>query len=377
MRDPLTVHGFFPPFLYQRLARSRKKALHNLGQRELHAGGYLRAQRDAASAPRPVSAYRGGAAAVPPPAAVGEALQIPHYLFRRVHDANNTFNLPGNLARHEHSATVPDPPAVDEAFLAMGATFQFFHQLFSRNSLDDAGMPLIASVRVAWQRPGGQIEPMCQALWDGDQALFGEGDGTVFQRFTRSIDVVAHELVHGLQNSLGRDNRLISYGESGALQEHFCDVFGVLVRLWNSHQNGKPEQGDERWLLARDVLTPAPTRKAGRDMKRPGTAWQEDPILGDDRQVGHMEDFYDGYDDNGGMHINSGIPNRAFVLAAEAIGGDPWVIPGKIWYRTLRQLPATARFADCKRLTVAEAQQSYGQSIAQLVDAAWNAVGVR
>jgi Zn-dependent metalloprotease len=184
--------------------------------------------------------------------------------------------------------------------------------VFGRNSLDDGGMSLISSVHVGEADGGDRFQPMNNAFWDGSQMAYGDGDGQVFQCFTRSLDVVGHELTHGVQSFT---SNLLYRGQSGALNEHFSDVFGILVRQWRRKESAT----EASWLIGREVLVPAPTRRGIRDMEHPGTAYRDDPALGTDPQPDHMSKLYVGSADSGGVHINSGIPNRAFVLVAQAL----------------------------------------------------------
>jgi Zn-dependent metalloprotease len=114
-------------------------------------------------------------------------------------------------------------------------------------------------------------------------------------------------------------------------------------------------------------------------MKAPGTAY-DDPVLGKDPQPAHMSAFVNTFQDNGGVHINSGIPNHAFYLAATKIGGFAWEKAGRIWYETLRhpQLRSNWGFTRFARLTVTVAGQLLGESSTEqhAVRDAWGAVGV-
>jgi Zn-dependent metalloprotease len=286
---------------------------------------------------------------------------------RLVYDAGLTDELPGKLVRAEGKAKVKDV-AVNEAYDGSGDTYDFYQQLFSRNSLDDDGMALISSVHVADYDDEGNFVPMSNAYWDGEQMAYGDGDGLIFRRFTRSLDVIGHELTHGVQ---AHASNLEYAGQPGALNEHFSDVFGVLIRQW---KNGETA-GKASWLVGADVLVPARTRRAIRDMENPGTAFVDDPYLETDPQPAHMKDLYRGVKDNGGVHLNSGIPNRAFVLAAKAIGGNAWEVPGAIWYAALLKLRPRSQFAACAKATL-EAAGSHGAAAKKAVSAAWKKVGV-
>lgn len=299
---------------------------------------------------------------------------------RLIYDARGRDDLPGKLVRREGEKRSRDP-AVNEAYDYSGATYDFFRELFDRNSLDDAGMSLISTVHVA-EADGRGYQAMNNAFWNGSQMAYGDGDGIVFGRFTQSLDVVAHELTHGVQ---AFTSNLVYRGESGALNEHFADVFGVLVRQWHEAGqgggNGTSSRGEEKavgrsWLIGAELLVPAETRRAVRDMQHPGTAFVEDPILGTDPQPSHMKDRYTGAADRGGVHINSGIPNRAFVLAAEAIGGEPWETAGRIWYDAMLELGSRADFAEAARVTTRIARDDHGAAVGRAVRAAWKAVGV-
>jgi len=121
---------------------------------------------------------------------------------------------------------------------------------------------------------------------------------------------------------------------------------------------------------------PAKTRRGIRDMEHPGTAYENDPALGSDPQPDHMKRIYTGPSDSGGVHINSGIPNRAFVLAAQAIGGPAWETAGRIWYDALLQLSRTSQFADMAKLTVQIAGDAFDAATKKAVKAAWKKVGL-
>ena len=146
------------------------------------------------------------------------------------------------------------------------------------------------------------------AFWNGQQMVFGDGDDDLFNRFTLSLDVIGHELTHGVTED---EAQLVYYREAGALNESVSDVFGSLVKQRVLNQTA--DQAD--WLIGAELLTDAVDGVALRSMAHPGTAY-DDAVLGKDPQPAHMDDFVTTFADNGGVHINSGIPNRAFYLVA-------------------------------------------------------------
>lgn len=282
---------------------------------------------------------------------------------RSVHDAENSELLPGRLVRAEGGKKTKDTSA-DEAYDGLGATYELFWDEFARDSIDDEGMPLIATVHFG--------EEYNNAFWNGDQMVFGDGDGEIFNRFTIAIDIIGHELGHGVTE----DEAGLRYVmQSGALNESMSDVFGSLVK-----QRALDQKADEAdWLIGAGLFTDQVEGEALRSMKEPGTAYDDD-LLGKDPQPGHMRDYVRTMDDNGGVHINSGIPNKAFYLVATSLGGYAWERAGRIWYETLRDpaLRPRSRFRRFARLTEATASRLYGTGSAEheAVTGAWEGVGL-
>ncbi|XXF10799.1 peptidase M4 family protein [Pseudomonas sp. D2-3] len=282
---------------------------------------------------------------------------------RSIFDAQQQMQLPGQLARHEGQPATGDD-AVDEAYEALGATYRFFHEVLGRHSIDGSGLPLIGTVHY-----GQRYE---NAFWNGEQMVFGDGDGEIFNRFTIALDVVAHELTHGVIDS---EAALVYVNQSGALNESLSDVFGILTKQYALQQT--VEASD--WIIGAGLLTESVNGKGLRSMSAPGSAY-DDPLLGKDPQPGHMGDFVQTREDNGGVHINSGIPNRAFYLAAKALGGHAWEKAGPIWYDTLcdERLANDADFSEFARLCVDRAERRFGQGSpeAAAVAKAWRDVGI-
>jgi len=348
------IQCIVPPYMLERLARSPDPAVRERAIVGLSGSAAVRAVRAFAQ-------NMPGMMALPSPAAAKHRL---------VYDAKKKDQLPGKLVRSEGDKKSADV-AVNEAYDFSGDTYDFYRDLFGRNSLDDAGMTLVSSVHVGEPDGSGKYQPMDNAFWDGGQMAYGDGDGRVFGRFTRSLDVVAHELTHGVQSFT---SNLVYRGQSGALNEHFSDVFGILVRQW---RRGESVQKAD-WLIGAQVLVPAKTRRGIRDMLHPGTAYTNDPDLGSDPQPDHMKRLYTGGADNGGVHLNSGIPNRAFALAAMALGGNAWDAAGRIWYEAMLQLSRTSVFADMAALTAQIAGDSsrFGKDAKKIVRDAWKKVGL-
>lgn len=282
---------------------------------------------------------------------------------RRVSDAQGRTDLPGVPVRSEGAEPVGDA-ATDEAYGGLGATFALFSEAFGRDSFDGAGADLLASVHYGTAYDN--------AFWDGGQMVFGDGDGQVFGRFTRPVTIVGHELSHGVVQSTAD---LAYQGQSGALNESVADVFGVLVEQFALGQ----EAEEASWLVGEGLFGPTVAGRALRSLAAPGTAY-DDPVLGRDPQPGHLRDYVETEDDNGGVHLNSGIPNRAFHLTASAIGGPAWERAGQVWYDTLTAptLAPDADFAAFAALTVQCAQRRFGDSSveARAVREGWGGVGL-
>ncbi|PPG69951.1 peptidase M4 family protein [Rathayibacter rathayi] len=297
------------------------------------------------------------AAASPSPRDRVQSLQ------RTIADAQTTETLPGTVVRREGDPATGDA-AVDEAYDSLGAMSAFLQGAYGRDSIDDAWLPLDATVHFG--------EDYDNAFWDGSRMVFGDGDGQVFRRFTISPSVIGHELAHGITECTAN---LVYRGQSGALNESVSDVFGALLE-----QYGAGQSADEaRWLIGEGLFTDEVQGSALRSMIAPGTAYDDD-VLGSDPQPGSMADYVETDDDNGGVHINSGIPNRAFAVAATTLGGKAWERAGQVWYDVLTGdvLTATASFEAFAALTVQAAAARYGagSEVEDAVRTGWSTVGV-
>ncbi|MBL0778877.1 M4 family metallopeptidase, partial [Streptomyces albidoflavus] len=299
------------------------------------------------------------AAAPPAPRRAEGAEATPQ---RTIYDAETREELPGVKVRAEGSDPGGDA-SVNRAYAGLGATFELFLKSFGRDSIDGRGLPLNATVHYG--------KEYANAFWDGEQMVFGDGDGEVFLDFTLPVDVIGHELAHGVTQYTAN---LVYRGQPGALNESVSDVFGSLLKQYTLGQNAE----DADWLIGADVLGPRVEGKALRSMKEPGTAYDDD-VLGKDPQPGSMADYVETDQDNGGVHINSGIPNRAFYLVATALRGKAWERAGQIWYDVLTggELSAQADFAAFAALTAKAAEERFGRGEErEAVLKAWSEVGV-
>ncbi|MFI6443608.1 M4 family metallopeptidase [Kitasatospora sp. NPDC050543] len=337
--------AIIPPFILDKLADDgHEPAVRSLALDAAHRD----ARRSTATA---------GPADPAAPAVLGAAP-----LERVIRDARHTETLPGRTVRREGAVPVSDR-SVNQAYDGLGSTFALFAEAYGRRSIDDAGLRLDATVHYGHSYDN--------AFWDGSRMVFGDGDGVIFGDFTGCLDVIGHELSHGVtQFTAG----LEYHGQSGALNESLSDVFGSLVKQYALRQDC--EQAD--WLIGAGLLAPGVHGVALRSMRAPGTAY-DDPRLGKDPQPAHLRDYVRTEQDAGGVHINSGIPNHAFYLLATALGGHAWERAGQIWYDTLThgRLPATADFTTFARATVAAARSRFpDETVANTVTASWATVGV-
>jgi Thermolysin metallopeptidase, alpha-helical domain/Thermolysin metallopeptidase, catalytic domain len=347
-----TICCIVPPHILESIALSasgaeRERALRSLGQ-----DASLRSTRLARDLRR---------AAIAKPQALAP-VTAPNKQ-RAIYNTNSTTSLPGTLVRSEGQGPVSDS-AVDEAYVGFGSTFDLYWDVFKRNSIDNAGMTMIATTHYS--------QAYDNAFWNGSQMVFGDGDGTYFNRFTISIDVMGHELTHGVT---AHQANLAYHDQPGALNESVSDVFGSMVKQYAHSPQQTSSQAD--WLIGAGLFTSKVSGVALRSMKAPGTAY-DDKVLGKDPQPAHMNNYVHTTSDNGGVHINSGIPNHAFYLAAVALGGHSWEKAGPIWYATIcdPRLSSNAQFQDFANLTADNAGKLFGAQEQQAVINAWQQVGI-
>ena len=287
---------------------------------------------------------------------------------RTIYDAEHTTQLPGTKVRGEGDPPTDDP-AVNEAYDGSGATYDLFHDLYGRNSIDNQGMRLDSTVHYDTGYDN--------AFWNGEHMVYGDGDEDLpeaerlFNRFTIAIDIIGHELAHGVTQ---HEAKLIYSVQPGALNESFSDVFGSLVKQRTLNQTAT----EADWIIGGGLFTGNVNGQGIRSMIAPGTAYN-DPVLGKDPQPAHMRDYRVYPYDNGGVHINSGIPNHAFYVVARELGSFAWEKAGHIWYIALRdKLHLLSDFQHAANLTYDVAGELYGVGSLeqQAVRAGWSEVGL-
>lgn len=272
-------------------------------------------------------------------------------------------------------------PPTDEVALAAytntGLTYDCYQELYQRDSYDDAGGTLQSLVHVSFYTPQGASGN--NAAWTGGQMVYGDGDGNMFSPLARSLDVTAHELTHGVTSETAN---LAYQNESGALNESMSDIMASVCEAWHDGA-----VSDDTWLVGEDIFTPTTAGDALRYMANPTADSALYPP-----EIGGSRDFYaeryQGNEDQGGVHLNSGIPNLAFYLLA-AGGTHPrakttFMVPGigiekagAIFQRALTAgyFTMNTNLAQARTATEQVAEELYpGTEVS--VGLAWAAVGI-
>jgi Zn-dependent metalloprotease len=338
----LPIHCIVPPYVLKKMLDHEDEKVRNIALKTLVHTAEMRGVRRTIG---PMAAFLATATGG---------------LRRTIYDGRHKTHLPGALIFGEGDVgSTHDQDAVN-AYNGLGDTYNFYKSAFNRNSIDNRGMRLDATVHY-----GSEYD---NAFWNGTQMVFGDGDGRIFNSFTACLDVIGHELTHGVTQY---ECNLTYQGQSGALNESMSDVFGSLIKQYKLGQTA--ETAD--WLIGKGLLVHG---GALRSMKAPGTAYTNDPNIGSDPQPGEMSGYIETEDDYGGVHLNSGIPNHAFYLAAIALRGNAWEQAGRIWYAALPTLPPDSTFQQAADLIYQAAVGIYGSNSSQVdaVGNAWAQVGL-
>ncbi len=303
---------------------------------------------------------------------------------QKTYDAKNGTTLPGDLmtdADNHWNLSIPSnvspsqPPGVDAHYYA-NVIDDFYGAVFKRNSIDNAGMPIISTVHYD--------KGYCNAFWNGTQMTYGDGDGVACKPLSGGLDVVGHELTHGVTEFT---SGLIYEGQSGALNESFSDMMGNTSEFFAASRGLDPAAQPD-WLIGEDVIPAGVYGGTTAGFRNMG-----DPQ--DDGDPDHYSERYTGTSDNGGVHTNSGIPNHAYYLAVNGgrnagcdtvgSGGHTHTadcnvtVPAlglakaeQIFYKGFTGMTEYANFCDARTATMAVAGGSK-----KTIGKAWDAVGVK
>lgn len=353
-----SIFCVIPPYMLERIAQNGSPDQQAWAQATLSDTASLRTER--------LAVAMGEAPSQPMALAAEKTAGEVH---RLVYSAENESRLPGKLVREEGQPASGDV-TVDEAYDGAGDTYRFYWDAYQRDSIDGQGMNLLSTVHYQ--------KNYDNAFWNGRQMVYGDGDAglppaqQIFNRFTIALDVIGHELTHGVTQY---EANLSYTGQSGALNESISDVFGSLVKQYRNRQSAR----DADWIIGQGLFTENVNGVGIRSMKAPGTAYN-DPVLGHDPQPANMKDYVTTSQDNGGVHINSGIPNYAFYVTAYELGGNAWEKAGKIWYIALTtKLSSSASFQDAANATYQAAGELFGANGAEqkAVQKGWSEAGIQ
>ena len=257
--------------------------------------------------------------------------------------AQNRSTYPGSRSVDSNNAWTSSTQGADvDAHYYAGQVYDYYKNTHNRNSFDNNGATIRSTVHY-----GSNYN---NAFWNGSQMVYGDGDGSVFAPLSGALDIVAHEITHAVtERSAGLEYR----DQSGALNESFSDVFGYFL-------------DPQDYLMGEDVYTPNKSGDALRSLSNPSQFGQPE----------HMNQYVNTTTDNGGVHTNSGIPNKAAYYTISSIGKAQ---AEKIYYRALTvYLTPTSNFSYARAALLQSAADLYGNGSSAYngVKSAWDKVGV-
>ncbi|KHD38636.1 peptidase M4 [Clostridium acetobutylicum] len=275
----------------------------------------------------------------------------------KTYTANNKEVEPGTLVTSKSNIFTNEAAKAEvSAHYYAGVVYDFYKNVLGRNSIDGNGMNIISTAHYG--------QSYDNAYWDGSQMVYGDGDGSEFTYFSGDLDVVGHELTHGVTQYTANLNY---EDQSGALNESMSDVFGVLIQTYDKYNvknGGNWAFSASDWVVGDGLFLNNTTHRALRSLANPTLYDQPD----------NMNNYVDTSDDNGGVHTNSGIPNKAAYLVAKSLGTNK---TAHIYYRALTNyLTSDADFSSARNALESAASDLYGSSGSNAVDSAFDNVGV-
>ena len=234
-----------------------------------------------------------------------------------------------------------------------GEAFNYYKETFNRNSINGQGGNILSFINIT-DEDGAQMD---NAYWNGQAMFYGNGNNDFSSPLAKSLDVAGHEMTHGVIQSAAN---LEYQGESGALNESLADVFAVMI-----------DRDD--WQVGEGVVnTSIYPSNALRDLSNPHNGASQLGQAG--WQPQHTNEQFSGSQDNGGVHINSGIPNRAFFLFATSVGKSK---AEQVYYRALNfYLTRSSQFLDMRASVIQAAMDLYGSTEANAAAVAFTTVGI-
>src|SRR5512143_2712439 len=286
-------------------------------------------------------------------AVVGPARALAKAAAVTVYDCKHHQTLPGALVAKP--GTSKDATA-KRTFKETTAVAEFYRKVFKRNSVDDAGMTLLSSVHYGVDYDN--------AMWNGTQMVYGDGDNSLFVDFTKGNDVIGHELTHGVtQHTL----QLGYSGDAGGLNESLSDCFGSMFRQWQAKQDAASAD----WLIGSDILGPTAKKKGYTCLRN-----MADPA--DKHCIAPQPVKYSQITKGMDPHYSSGPPNLAFCLACKGAGGKSWETVGQVWYRAMTGFGPSPKMKMKAFATRTRdlAGKMFDKKVAAAVDTGWKAVGL-
>lgn len=255
--------------------------------------------------------------------------------------ANNT--ALDNISHVTSPNNTWNSPKSASAMYNGGLAYEYYRNTHNRNSLNGQGGTIISVINVT-ENDGTQMD---NAFWNGQLMAYGNGNQLCDRPLAAGLDVAGHEMTHGVieNNSAGG---LEYAGQSGALNESFADIFGCMI-----------DRDD--WLVGEDIINNAVIPSGAlRSMSNPhngasspSTFYWQPENMSEYQNLSMSQD-------NGGVHVNSGISNKAFYLFATAVTKDK---AERVYYRTLTQyLTNHSQFIDCRIAVIQAATDLYGAS---------------